>query len=51
MYFAFTANDQGNTLKARFNQQFKALWDAGKVNELMMKEVGDSGSLPEKQPD
>ncbi|MCG8667880.1 MAG: hypothetical protein MI867_00575 [Pseudomonadales bacterium] len=49
IFFGFSGDAKGKEYIERFNREYKKLWDAGKIHELMKKNVGDAGSLPEKQ--
>ncbi len=49
IYFGFSGDEAGKKYLKRFNEEYKKLWDAKKVHELMQKNTGDTGSLPKSQ--
>lgn len=49
IYFGFSNDVRGIKYLERFNAEFKKLWDTKKIHELMAKNVGETGSLPETQ--
>ena len=51
IFFAFSNDATGKALLKRFESEFKKLWDAKKIHNLMEKNTGGVGSLPKKQPD
>lgn len=49
VYFGFADTANGKQFQQHFDKEFKRLWDAGRVHELMKKHIGSAETLPASQ--